>query len=91
MSKQHDEKRRRLDRELNVVHDHELDEAKAITEKYDADIELVIVAMVSVQAAGMGRNSQTANALRAAADLIESGVERIEDVEKRVNNPRGES
>jgi hypothetical protein len=59
-----------------------------ILEKYGANRTHVWLVMVLLQRIGFGRNRQTANVLRALADLIESPIPNSEELEAKLDGKR---
>ena len=62
----------------------EIEQADSIIRKHGANIKLVPILLMGVQALGFGRNRETSAALRAVADLIDSTIETAESIEARL-------
>lgn len=79
------ERNKRIKELADVVTDDEEALARRICEKHHVDPLRLFFMMASVQALGLGRNAQTSNLLRATADLIESSIISIEEIEQIVD------
>ena len=66
----------------NVEKDIEI--IKNIREKYNVESKALIELSFMLQMLGYGRNSYTANLLRAVADMIESPIETRETIEAKI-------
>lgn len=65
--------------------DEEIAIAERIAAKHGAEPGILLATMVAIVRAGLGRNAETAKALRAVADIIESPIETAETIEARLD------